>query len=753
MSKSQVSPTSPSASLDATSLRLVLESAADFVIIAADREGRVTLWTAGAENLFGYAAPDMLGRPVGIVFSPEDRANGVAELELRKARSDGRAEDERWHMRRDGSRFWGVSSTIRLDKPDAGFVKIIRDATAQKLASDRLAQAEWDLRTLVEGMPQLVWRSCDKGRWTWSSPQWLDFTGQTQTESHDHGWIAALHPDDRAVAADAWKQARPDGTLDVEFRVYRASDGAYVWHRTRSRPVRDDAGHIIEWLGTTTDVHDLKTLQQRQQALVEQVKAHVRELESEMEQRKRVEAQLLYTAYHDDLTKLRNRPYLMDRVRRAVARRDTAQEQRFAVLFIDLDRFKLINDSLGHQAGNLLLIEAADRMQGCMRPWDTLARLGGDEFAILVDGFDNFETVADLAHQIIKAMRRPVWLGAQEVFSSCSIGAVEATAPHRLPDELLRDADIAMFEAKRRHVGFVPFTDAMRDGAVAALTLRTELRHALARHEFVLHYQPICNPVTAELTGFEALLRWRNPQRGIVPPTTFIPIAEETGMIVDIGQWVLREACSQMRAWTEQRSGPRLAISVNVSGKELTSLRFVQGLRECLQVAGLLPEQLQIEVTESVLLPEPDLVGNIVNDVRALGVKVALDDFGTGYSSLSYLTRFKMDAIKIDRSFIAGMLTQPQTRAVVDTIVQLGRALDLEVIGEGVETEAQLRELAAAGCGSVQGYLLGRPAPPGRLDAWFNHIATSTSGEHLSERNASGRRRRPSPNAGRNNRI
>jgi len=699
-------------------LRLVVESATDIAIIATDIKGAITVWNSGAEHLFGYREHEIAGHGIEVVFTPEDRAMGVVEMEKRRALTVGRAEDERWHLRRDGSRFWGSGLMMPLAIPDAGFVKIVRDRTGQKEAGDQLARAEWELRTLVEGMPQLVWRSCDMGNWTWVSPQWLDFTGQSQAESHGHGWMAAVHPDDQEPTLAAWAEARSHGMLDTEFRVHRAADGAYVWHRTRSMPVRASEGHIVEWLGTMTDIEDLKGLQRRQQALLAEVQQHAHDLEAEMEERKAVEAHLLYTAYHDDLTKLRNRPFFMNRLRRAMGRREAVPVAQCAVLFIDLDRFKLVNDSLGHQAGNQLLVEVSQRLQGCTRLQDMLARVGGDEFALLVKGFDEVGVVLALAGQIIEAMRRPLWLGAQEVFSSCSIGVVEAADHHHLPDEVLRDADLAMFQAKRHNIGdYAIFTEAMRASAVAALQLRTDLQNAVTRQEFVLHYQPICNAATAGITGVEALIRWQHPQRGLVSPAEFIPIAEETGLIRPIGRWVLKEASLQVREWLDGHLGLQLRLSVNTSGKELLDPSFVQDVQDTLEATGLDPRRLQLEVTESVFLQQPDLMGEVLGGIRALGVRIALDDFGTGYSSLSYLSRFKVDTIKIDRSFVAGMLAQPQTRAVVEMIIRLGQTMSMDVVAEGIEDDAQLQALTAAGCGFVQGYLLSRPMPAGELAA------------------------------------
>ena len=854
-------------------LRLVVESATDFAIIASDASGAITVWNAGAERLFGHTEAEAIGQGIALIFTPEDRAGSLPAAEQALALRDGSAKDERWHLRRDGTRFWGSGLMMPLAAPGAGFVKIVRDRTEQRLTEERLregearfrtlavslpalvfrctgdgartwpspqwvaytglseadslafgwleavhpddraatlgawrrieaacrraagagaagtgeagagaeagepgsnlgeyyvehrirhapegryrwhqtravpiftpgskgkgsgaavewvgsssdvddmhalqtqlAHTEWHLRSLVEGMPQLLWRSCDLGRWTWASPQWLEFTGLLQEGSHGRGWTVAVHPDDLSVVERAWEEARPHGMLDVEFRVRRASDGAYLWHRTRSLPQRDADGRIVEWLGSTTDIQDLKSLQEQQQALVTGMQDHAAALEAEIRERERVEAQLLFTAFHDDLTRLRNRAWFMDRVRDALGRaRDGGAGQGCAVLFIDLDRFKLVNDSLGHQAGDRLLVEAAQRLQACAGPGDTLARLGGDEFALLVGGVPDAEAALAAARRIIAAMRHPVWIGPQEVFSSCSIGVVVAAPHHAGPEDLLRDADVAMYHAKQNDPGgCAVFTPAMRSRAVQALEMQTDLRNAVARGEFHLHYQPIVDAATRAITGVEALLRWQHPLRGAVPPAEFIPAAEETGLIREIGRWVMRDACAQMGRWLRAFPGLALRLSVNTSGEELRDMGYVAEVEGTLALAGLDPGTLQIEVTESIFLEQPEVTGAILSRLRGMGVRIALDDFGTGYSSLSYLDRYEMDTVKIDRSFVMRMLDQPKTAAIVEMVVRLGQAMALDVVAEGVEEEVQLQALQAAGCSAVQGYLLGRPAP------------------------------------------
>ena len=632
------------------------------------------------------------------------RSTGEYLVEHRMLRaSDG---TYRWHQTRASA----LLEPVILPGGTVDWVGCSVDVDELYRLKQRLAEAEGQLRTLVEGVPQLIWRSCDMGNWTWASPQWLEFTGQTQDQSHGRGWLDAVHPEDRAAAMAAWAAARPHGVLDSEFRVYRAADGNYLWHRTRSTPVRDRQGYIVEWLGTTTDIQDLKELQQRQQVLLGKLQCQARDLEGEIKERKHIEARLLHATLHDDLTGLYNRAFLMNRLRLMLDRLSNEVGHRCTVLFLDLDRFKLVNDSLGHQAGDLLLVEVSRRLHDCVGPWHTLARFGGDEFAVLIEESDDDRAAAALADRIIAVMRWPIRLGQQEIFTSFSIGMAHVTEGHRTADQVMRDADIAMYHSKRRESGgCAVFTEAMRDSVVETLELRTDLRNAIARSEFHLHYQRINNIVTGAIVGVEALIRWQHPRRGLISPASFIAIAEESGLIREIGRWVLWEACGQLRTWLDQFPKMDLYMNVNTSGVELRDRTYVLDVRNALAAADVDPQRLQLEVTESIFLHQPAAVGEMLDSLRILGVRVALDDFGTGYSSLSYLDRYHIDTIKIDRSFVTDMLSRPNAATIVKAIVGLGKTMGLSVVAEGVEEDAQLHALRDAGCEFVQGYLLGRP--------------------------------------------
>ncbi|MDO9564544.1 MAG: EAL domain-containing protein [Bradyrhizobium sp.] len=543
-----------------------------------------------------------------------------------------------------------------------------------------------------------------------------------QAERTDKEALARLR-----TALAAWKP------VEVEL-LNRRKDGTEFWVELSIAPVADERGWFTHWVSVQRDVTDRKHVEETT------LRARVAEaanqaLGAEIQERKRIEDQLLYTAFHDDLTKLRNRPYFMDRLIVSLSRLESDQDFRCAVLFIDLDRFKMVNDSLGHRAGDLLLMEVARRLETCLRRQDTLARIGGDEFAVLIEDDEGVTSAASTARRIIEAMRQPMWIGKQEVFSSCSIGVVQATALYRTPEELLRDADIAMYEAKRHDKGsYAIFAGSMHDSAVEALRLQTDLQNALMRNEFFLVYQPICSASTGEIVGVEALIRWQHPTRGIVSPLEFIAAAEQTGVIREIGRWVLREAFGQMRTWCDRFPGLKLRLGVNVSGSELQDPGFVADLQKELTTANLGAHDLQLEVTEAIFLRRPEHIEQVLSGIRELGVRVALDDFGTGYSSLSYLDRYEIDTLKIDRSFVASMLTRPRTLAIVRNIVSLAHALGLDIVAEGVEEEEQLRMLAGMGCTTVQGYFLSRPLSVAEIDvALAEHFALRESDAAVSK--------------------
>jgi len=501
-------------------------------------------------------------------------------------------------------------------------------------------------------------------------------------------------------ALSAWEP------VEVELVNYR-KDGTMFWVELSIVPVANEQGWFTHWVSVQRDISERKSAEDLAiRVLV--AEGQNAALESEIVERKRVEAELLYTAFHDGLTRLRNRAFFMEKLQAVLDRENGAAG--CAILFLDLDRFKVVNDSLGHAQGDALLRDIAQRLRRCVRPQDTLARIGGDEFAILVEDDAGLSTAVQIAERILEAMGTPLQLARQSVFPSCSIGIAQPLGRKTSPDDLIRDADIAMYESKRAGYGdYAIFDTSMHDSAVARLTLQTDLRLAVERGDFHLAYQPVLDPTTGHVSSFEALVRWDHPTRGRIAPSEFIPVAEEIGLIREIDRRVMREACSQLKNWHIQSGRSTLRMSVNTSAAEFVDPAFLEDLAGVLSGYDLPPECLELEITEGIFLhPSPE-VANIIAEVRLSGVRIALDDFGTGYSSLSYINRYPIDTIKIDKSFIDEICSRQATRAIVELIVGLGRALDLNIIAEGVETQDQVDQLVTIGCKAIQGFLYAEP--------------------------------------------
>jgi len=429
-------------------------------------------------------------------------------------------------------------------------------------------------------------------------------------------------------------------------------------------------------------------------------------------ERKQSEERLRYDAFHDPLTGLPNRALFTDHVKLTIARAQRHEGTRFSVLFCDLDRFKVINDSLGHMIGDQLLVEVARRLESCLRQGDTVARVGGDEFTILVEDLTDENEAVALAERIQREVSASFNLGGREVFTTLSIGVAVGTGGYKDPEDILRDADTAMYRAKSlgkaRHV---VFDQSMHASAVNLLQIETDLRTALEKKQFFLLYQPIVSLDDFKLCGFEALLRWHHPERGLISPLDFVPIAEETGQIIGIGEWALHQACKQMRRWErEYGMASPLFISVNLSCKQFNNPQLLEQVRGVLTKTGISPRQLKLEITESAVMDNIDSATEMLGQLRDLGVQLAIDDFGTGYSSLSYLHRFPINTLKIDRSFVTRMAENTENVEIVRSIVMLAQVLGMNVVAEGVETKEQLKILRDLHCEYGQGYYFSRPS-------------------------------------------
>ncbi len=437
-------------------------------------------------------------------------------------------------------------------------------------------------------------------------------------------------------------------------------------------------------------------------------------------ERRRAQERLVHDALYDPLTQLGNRKLFLDRLEHFMVRSQRIPDYQFAVLFVDLDRFKAINDALGHQAGDQVIVATADRLTACLRQNDLVARdatdgayvvsrLGGDEFTVLLDNVNSAATPIRVAERLLKALATPFPIGQQQVYVTASIGIALSSSGYVDVQDMLRDADIAMYHAKQNgRARWMMFDQTMQEGALRRLTLEAELRLAVETGQLYLQYQPIITPQDGVIRGFEALLRWRHPVLGMISPVEFIPVAEEVGLIVRIGGWVLEEACRQLRLWQQDRDIP-LTMSVNVSATQLAGGALVDVVTRVLAESGIAHGSLKLELTESAVMADADHALAVLKELKALGVRLSLDDFGTGYSSLSHLRRLPIDTLKIDRSFVSAIDSHCDKRQIAEAVVMLARTLGLEVVAEGVETLAELDILRAMGSDFVQGYFYFRP--------------------------------------------
>ena len=460
----------------------------------------------------------------------------------------------------------------------------------------------------------------------------------------------------------------------------------------------------------------------------EQAERHVEELNRHIAEQERISQQLQeskdhfrHAAFHDALTNLPNRTLLTENLKFVIERAKNQEDYQFAVLFLDLDRFKNVNDSLGHSIGDQLLIAMARRLESCIREADIVARLGGDEFAILLDGIPNGTEATNMAHRIQQKLSSPFNLSGHEVFTSTSIGIALSSTGYDHPEAMLRDADTAMYRAKAQGKAcYEVFDKGMHTHAVYLLQMENDLRRALDREEFRVYYQPIVSLENGNLAGFEALIRWQHPERGFVNPSDFIPLAEDTGLIVPIGLWILRKACQQLCQWQWQSAANRnLFMSVNLSSKQVSQPDLVAQIRGVLEETNVDAKHLKLELTESAVMHNADMAARLLKRLKALGVQLSIDDFGTGYSSLGYLHNFPVNTLKIDRSFIGRIGEAAENIEIVRTIVSLAENMGMDVVAEGVETLSQLTQLRKLNCIYGQGYLFSRPVDADSVSAWI----------------------------------
>jgi diguanylate cyclase (GGDEF)-like protein/PAS domain S-box-containing protein len=564
-----------------------------------------------------------------------------------------------------------------------------------------MARREWQEREelfqiVTENAADMIALVDVKGHRLYNSPSYKRILGYSATELGETSSFEQIHPDDRFKVLEAAREARSSGVgRKLDYRI-RHKDGTWRVLESIASAIRNQEGEVIKLVIVNRDVTE----------------------------RKRAEEQLEHRSFHDSLTGLPNRRLFLDRLQRLFARARRSPERQYAVLFVDLDGFKVFNDTMGPAAGDQVIVEIGRRLGACLRHDDTvcrpqdesvtdavLSRLGGDEFTILLEEVADPSHAMRVARRVLSTVAAPFLVEEREVRTSASVGIALSTSAHERAEDLLVDADVAMRRAKAMGgCRCELFDEAMHTRAVNRLKLEFDLREALQKHEFRVYYQTIVRLETKQIIGFEALLRWQHPEEGLISPDRFIAAAEDTGLLVSTGQWVILEACKQLRAWdSEIPAMEDVSISVNLSARQLADARFVKGVEAALRETGVHPSRLQLEMTESVAAADAKLTATVLSNLKHLGVGVILDDFGTGNSSLSLLQQFPVEALKIDRSLVSGMLADRGTRDTVELIILLAHKLKLQVIAEGIESTRQLDHLHELGCELGQGYLFSQP--------------------------------------------
>ncbi|HSF38657.1 MAG TPA: EAL domain-containing protein [Thermoanaerobaculia bacterium] len=634
----------------------------------------------------------LLEANVGDLYvDPEDRKQWQKLIE-----SSGPVQTFEARVRRhDGEVIW-VRFSVRAFRNEEGRVEryegALEDVTDRRRAEEALRESEERFRALVQNASDLIAILDRQGTVLYESPSHWRLLGYEPEDHLGRSILDLVHAEDRPLVEESLRQLvdAPGEALAIEYRL---QDGKGLW-----RVIESMAANLLEHpavQGIVLNSHDITD-------------------------RKNAEQRLLHDALHDELTGLPNRVLFMDRLRHAMERLKREPDRLTAVLFLDLDQFKIVNDSLGHLVGDELLIQISGSLSAALRPADTIARVGGDEFAILLEGGRDVSDAVRVADRIHDRLAAPINLGGHEVFVTASLGIAVCTPEYERPEDLLRDADTAMYRAKSSgRACHVVFNRVMHRFVMARLQLETDLRRAIERGQLRVYYQPFVSLTTGEVTGFEALVRWLHPRRGILPPDEFLSVAEETGLIVPIGRFVLREACRQIHEI--QRKHPEwspLRVSVNLSNKEFFQSDLFEHVEEALRSSGLPPSCLGFEITEGVIIRQADSASSRFAQLKEMGVRLYLDDFGKGYSSLNYLHRFPMDILKIDRSFVSHLDDAGSNSAIVQAIVTLAHQLGMEVIAEGIQTEEQLEKVRALGCETGQGYL-------------FSHALNADEAENL----------------------
>lgn len=576
------------------------------------------------------------------------------------------------------------------------YAKLEEEIAERKKSEEALSESEERFALAAQGSNDGLWDWDLRNNVIFFSSRWKSMLGYADDQIGDkpEEWLNRIHPDDRPeieVKIAAHINGR-NPHFEHEFRIMHM-DWTYHWMLTRGLAVRNESGQAYRMAGSQTDI------------------TH----------RKAATDQLVYNAFHDSLTDLPNRSLFSDRLQHVITTSVRRGEPLYAVLFLDMDRFKVVNDSLGHVIGDKLLIAVGQKLTECIRPGDTVARLGGDEFSVLLEDISELKDAVDVADRIHEKLSAPFMLDGHAVYAAVSIGIALGSEIYERAEQLLRDADIAMYEAKKRGSGCSEIFDTrMHSSILDRIKLESELHAVLDHNELMLVYQPIIDLNTHRLAGFEALVRWNHPTRGMVYPTEFISLAEETGLIVKIGEWILREACRELGHLQKRfPSQPPLKMSINISSKQFAQENLADMVAAILKESGADPQSLALEITESMLMENIDVAVSSMKTLRSMGVHIHIDDFGTGYSSLSYLHSLPIDALKIDRSFINKLTAKGDNQEIILSIMSLAKSLNFDVIAEGVESHHQREQMKGLDCQFGQGFLFSKPMRPDAIDAWI----------------------------------
>ncbi len=673
-------------------------------IFQSSPEGRYLSANPSLARIYGYDSPSHLIHGVRDIAAEIYADPSTRDEFCHKMRTEGSVSGfEARARRRDGSVIWTSENARVVRTPDGRvlyYEGTVEDITARREVEDALRSSQERYALAAQGS--------NGGLWEWDvvqdrfyySPRWAAIVGVEPGELSDKPdeWWARTHPRD----IDLLKQEIQShfdghtGHFECEFRMLH-KDGTWRWVLSRGTALRDERGRPQRMAGSVEDVTA----------------------------RKRVEEQLIQGALYDGLTGFPNRALLLDRAKRALVRSRKSPGMNYVgVILLDIDRFKLVNDSLGHEAGDELVVAVGQAVEECLNARDTIARLGGDEFAILMEGYSDINVFTRMTESVMSRIAQPMKLRGQQLYVTVCAGVAISERVQDQAEDLLRDAEAAMYKAKARGKGHhMLYNPGMHEYAVAHLEMESALRRAVEREEFRVYYQPIVEVETGRLAGFEALARWQHPEKGIVAPAVFIPLAEETGIIIDVGRMVLRDSCRHLARWraTHPECGD-LWISVNLSVKQFAMHDIVDQVRSVLYETGLPGECLKLEITESVIMDNSSDVSQKVVGLKEMGIRLSIDDFGTGYSSLSYLHQFPFDTLKIDRSFVMRLGDAPERTAIVRTIVQLAQNLGMETVAEGVETRFQLGVLRSMGCRYGQGYLFAKPIPHDEAETWLGNV-------------------------------